>query len=73
MSRVHALSLVVVAFAAALFGAAAGAAYVTNRDAPMMLTGDQLNKLAIVGNCPIESGAAPFANCRAQKLSGVVR
>jgi hypothetical protein len=65
--------LAAVAFISALAGAAGGAALQQHRVADQIVTGDQLNRLAIVGQCRIEPGNKPFANCTAQRLTGVFK
>lgn len=62
-----------IAFVSALAGAAGGAALQQHHVADQIVTGDQLNRLAIVGQCAIETGDRPFRNCAAQRLTGVVK
>ncbi|OYU91980.1 MAG: hypothetical protein CFE29_03795 [Bradyrhizobiaceae bacterium PARB1] len=65
--------LAAVAYISTLAGAAGGTALTQHRVADQIMSGDQLNRLAIIGQCRIEPGNKPFANCTAQRLTGVVK
>lgn len=73
MSKSNAASSVVIGIACAMAGFDGGLLTQRSLDASLLVTGDQLNRLAIFGACPIEKGDAPFRNCTAKKLPGVVK